>query len=100
MTNREELFKIGEVAKQLGIHDQTIRMYERKGLIKPIRSEHNTRLFTQNDLIKVTTIITLTLELGMNLSGVKIVFSLAKKLSMNNEELLDFIYDHINEFKL
>ena len=100
MADKNKLLKIGEVAKQLGVHDQTIRMYERKGLLKPIRSEHNTRLFTGNDVTKVTTIITLTLELGMNLSGVKIVFSLAKKLNMNNDELLDFIYDHIREFQV
>ena len=100
MADKNKLLKIGEVAKQLSIHDQTIRMYERKGLLKPTRSEHNTRLFTPNDVTKITTIITLTLELGMNLSGVKIVFSLAKKLSMNDDELLDFIYDHINEFQI
>lgn len=98
--DKEKLLKIGEVAKQLGIHDQTIRMYERKGLLKPIRSKHNTRLFTRNDITLVTTIITLTLELGMNLSGVKIVFALAKKLNMNDDELLDFIYDHISEFQV
>lgn len=96
----DKLLKIGEVAKQLGIHDQTIRMYERKGLLKPIRSKNNTRLFSRNDVTKVTTIITLTLELGMNLSGVKIVFSMARKLGMNDDELLDFIYDHVNEFQV
>ena len=100
MADKNKLLKIGEVAKQLGVHDQTIRMYERKGLFKPIRSDHNTRLFNRNDVTKITTIITLTLELGMNLSGVKIVFSLAKKLNMNNDELLDFIYDHIREFQI
>jgi len=100
MVDKSKLLKIGEVAKQLGVHDQTIRMYERKGLIKPIRSDHNTRLFTRNDVTKITTIITLTSELGMNLSGVKIVFSFAKKLNMNDDELLDFIYDHINDFQV
>ena len=100
MDNKNKLLKIGEVAKQLGVHDQTIRMYERKGLLKPTRSEHNTRLFNRDDVTKITTIITLTQEVGMNLSGVKIVFSLAKKLNMNNDELLDFIYDHVSEFQV
>ena len=45
MAEKNKLLKIGEVAKQLGVHDQTIRMYERKGLLKPIRSEHNSRFF-------------------------------------------------------
>lgn len=100
MKKKDDLFLIGEVAKKLGIHDQTIRMYERKHLIKPQRSENNTRLFSKNDVTKITTIITLTQEIGLNLSGVKIVFSLAKKLKMSDDEFLDFIYDHKNEFNV
>ncbi len=95
---KKDRYLIGEVAKQLGIHDQTIRMYERKKLISPQRSEHQTRLFSKNDVTKINIIITLTQEIGLNLSGVKIVFSLARKLKMNDDELLDFIYDHKNEF--
>jgi len=98
MPNSKEKFLIGEVAKQVGIHDQTIRMYERKKLISPERSEHQTRLFTKNDVTKINIIITLTQEVGLNLSGVKIVFALARRLKMTDDELLDFIYDHKNEF--
>ncbi len=96
---RKDLFLIGEVAKKLGIHDQTIRMYERKVLLKPRRTENQTRLFSKDDITKITIIITLTQEIGLNLSGVKIVFALAKKLKMSDDELLDFIYDHTSEFK-
>ena len=96
----KEKFLIGEVAKILGIHDQTIRMYERKMLIKPKRTENNTRIFYKKDITRITLIITLTQEIGLNLSGVKIVFSLAKKLRMSADELLDFIYDHKNEFQV
>jgi MerR family transcriptional regulator/heat shock protein HspR len=96
---RKDLFLIGEVAKKLGIHDQTIRMYERKLLIKPRRTENHTRLFSKDDITKITIIITLTQEIGLNLSGVKIVSALAKKLKMSDDELLDFIYDHTSEFK-
>ena len=99
MPQKEGFFLIGEVAKKLGIHDQTIRMYERKNLIKPLRSDHNTRLFSKNDMTKITIIITFTQEIGMNLSGVKMVFSLAKKLKMTDDELLDFIYDHKSDFQ-
>jgi len=91
-------FLIGDVAKKLGIHDQTIRMYERKNLLKIRRTEKNTRVFNQNDITKITLIITLTQEVGMNLSGVKMVFALAKKLQMSEDELLDFVYDHIGDF--
>ncbi len=94
----KERILIGEVSKQLGIHDQTIRMYERKSLIKPYRSANNTRYFTRADMTRITAIITLTQEVGMNISGVKIVFALAKKLKMSDDELLDFVYDHVRDF--
>lgn len=100
MAQEQKKFLIGEVAKQLGIHDQTIRMYERKKLISPERSKHHTRLFTKNDVTKINIIITLTQEIGLNLSGVKIVFALGRKLKMSDDELLDFIYDHKSEFQI
>jgi len=87
-------YRIGELAKKLGIHEQTIRMYERKHLIKPHRLENTIRIFNENDLTKITNIITMTQELGMNLVGVKMVFALAKKMKMNDEDLWDFIQDH------
>ena len=96
----KQRYLIGEVAKILGIHDQTIRMYERKMLIKPKRTENNTRVFYNSDITRITIIVTLTQEIGLNLSGVKIVFSLARKLKMSADELLDFIYDHKNEFQV
>jgi MerR family transcriptional regulator/heat shock protein HspR len=99
MKRDDGMILIGEVAKNLGIHDQTIRMYERKNLIKPQRTTNGTRLFSKNDMTKITIIITLTQEVGLNLSGVKIVFALARKLKMSDDELLDFIYDHSLEFK-
>ncbi len=94
----ERLYSIGEVAKIVGIHDQTIRMYERKGLIAPERTEKNIRVFSIEDIDQITLIITLTQELGMNFSGVKVVFELAKLLEMSMEDLLDFVSDHTREF--
>ncbi len=94
----ERLYSIGEVAKIVGIHDQTIRMYERKGLISPERTESNIRVFSTEDIDRITLIITLTQELGMNFSGVKVVFELAKQLEMSMEDLLDFVSDHTREF--
>jgi len=99
MKRNDDLVLIGEVAKILGIHDQTIRMYERKNLIKPLRTKNNTRLFSKNDVTRINIIITLTQEIGLNLSGVKIVFALARKLKMSSEELLDFVYDHKSDFQ-
>lgn len=94
----KDYYLIGEVSKVLGIHEQTIRTYERKKLIKPHRSEKNTRLFTTTDILRLNLVTTLTQELGMNLSGVKLVFTLAKKLEMSEEELLNFILHNENNF--
>lgn len=93
-----ELVKIGEAAKLINIHEQTIRDYERKGLIKIQRSANNTRLFSKEDLIRIELIITLTQELGLNLSGVKLVTELQHRLEMSDDELLDFITDNVNIF--
>ena len=91
-------YYIGDVAKRLGIHEQTIRSYERRGLIKPQRTVNNTRIFSEKDILKITNIITLTEEFGMNLVGVKFVFSLTKKLEMNEDDIWDFMQDHKKEF--
>ena len=96
----KDYFYIGQVAKQINIHEQTIREYERRGLIKPERSEKNTRLFTKKNLLQIEIIITLTQELGINLSGVKLIFKLAESSDMNNDELLDFVTDNMPEFQL
>lgn len=89
---------IGEIARELKIHEQTIRDYERKGLISPQRTPKNIRYFSQNDVNRLMIIITLTNELRINISGVKLIFSLADRLGINDDELLDYIHDHINEY--
>lgn len=96
----KKYIKIGEAAKLINIHEQTIRDYERKGLIKIQRSENNTRLFSKAELIKIEIIITLTQEIGMNLSGVKVIMALQEKLNMADDELLDFITDNVNIFQV
>ena len=95
-----EYFKIGEAAKRINIHEQTIRDYERKGLLKIKRSENNTRLFYAADLLRIEIIITLTQELGLNLTGVKIIFALQRELGMKDDEILDFITDNMNDFRI
>ena len=88
-----ELILIGEVAKKLGIHEQTIRTYERDGLLKPFRSLKNTRYFSKQDITRIMIIITLTQEFGLNRSGVSLLFNLAKKHRVKDEDLLEFIED-------
>ena len=91
---------IGKVARKLGIHEQTIRAYERKGLIRPTRTEKGTRVFSNEDTIRIIIIITLTQELGLTLTGVNILLHFAQKHQVNDEELLEFIEDHKNEFHI
>lgn len=95
-----EYIYIGEAAKRINIHEQTIREYERKGLIKPDRSKNNTRLFNRKDLIRIELIITLTQELGMNLSGVNVILSITRHKGMSDDELLDYITDNLSELRL
>ena len=95
----EKKISISGVSKLLGIHEQTIRNYERKHLIKLKRDKNNFRFFTNDDILKISVIIKLTQELGFNISGVRLVFSLAKKLNMSDDELIDFLEDHLNEFQ-
>lgn len=90
----ETLYFIGDVAKIIGIHDQTIRTYERKKLIHPKRTEKKIRVFTEKDITRITLIITLTQELGMTFNGVRLLFALARDSEMQEDELLDFVYDY------
>ena len=96
MKRSKELTTIGAVAKKLGIHEQTIRTYEREGLLKPLRSKKNTRFFSKQDINRIIVIITLTQEFGLNRTGVSLLLSLAKRNDIKDEELLDFIEDHKN----
>lgn len=73
-------FSISAVAKMFSIHQQTIRLYEKEGLITPKRSEGNTRLFSEEDVSRLEEVIYLTHELGINLSGVQMIFKLKKQI--------------------
>ena len=73
-------FSISAVAKMFTIHQQTIRLYEKEGLIAPKRSEGNTRLFSEDDVSRLEEVIYLTHELGINLAGVQMIFKLKKQI--------------------
>ena len=71
---------ISVVAKSYGIHPQTLRLYEREGLLKPSRTEGNTRLYSEEDLRQLEVILNLTRDLGVNLAGVEIVLNMRRKM--------------------
>lgn len=83
---KKGFFSISAVAKMFSVHQQTIRLYEKQGLISPKRSEGNTRLFSENDIDRLEEVIYLTHELGINLAGVEMIFKLKKQMKkMQNE---------------
>lgn len=73
-------FSISAVSKMFSVHQQTIRLYEKQGLINPKRSDGNTRLFTEEDIDRLEEIIYLTHQLGINLAGVEMIFKLKKQM--------------------
>jgi len=84
-------YMISAVAESYGIHPQTLRLYEREGLLKPSRSDGNTRLYTQDDLERLEVILSLTRELGVNLAGVEVVLNMRKRMGEMQRELQEFI---------
>jgi MerR family transcriptional regulator/heat shock protein HspR len=88
---RGKYFMISVVANNYGIHPQTLRLYEREGLLKPSRTEGNTRLYSEDDLRQLEVILNLTRDLGVNLAGVEIVLNMRKKLEQMQSEFAGFL---------
>ncbi|MCX5922116.1 MAG: MerR family transcriptional regulator [Candidatus Dependentiae bacterium] len=80
-------FSISAVAEMFSIHQQTIRLYEKEGLIVPKRSEGNTRLFSEDDISRLEEIIYLTHKLGINLAGVEMIFKLKKQIHKMQKDM-------------
>jgi len=84
-------YMISVVAKAYGIHPQTLRLYEREGLLKPSRTDGNTRLYSEEDLKQLEVILNLTRELGVNLAGVEIVLNMRRKMEQVQLEVGEFV---------
>lgn len=87
MKRRKGYYSISAVAEMFSVHQQTIRLYEKEGLITPKRSEGNTRLFSEDDVNKLEEIIYLTHKLGINLSGVEMIFKQQKRIDKLQREI-------------
>lgn len=83
-------YMISSVAEQYGLHPQTLRLYEREGLLQPSRSEGNTRLYTDDDLERLEVILHLTRDLGVNLAGVEIILNMREKMAEMQKQIQDF----------
>src|SRR5260221_9197372 len=84
-------YMISSVAEQYEIHPQTLRLYEREGLLKPSRSEGNTRLYTSDDLERLEVILHLTRDLGVNLAGVEIILNMREKMGEMQTQIQEVI---------
>jgi len=82
---------ISAVAEQYQIHPQTLRLYEREGLLKPSRSEGNTRLYTDLDLERLEVILKLTRDLGVNLAGVEIILNMRERMEEMQRQIEQFV---------
>src|ERR1700741_2530283 len=98
MKKRAKTFTISAVAEEFEIHPQTLRLYEREGLLKPSRSEGNTRLYTQEDLERLELILSLTRDLGVNLAGVEVVLNMRQRMEDMQREMQQFIEYIEHEF--
>ncbi len=95
-TRGKAAYMISAVAEQYAIHPQTLRLYEREGLLAPSRSEGNTRLYTDEDLERLEIILKLTRELGVNLAGVEIILNMREKMEAMQKQMEGFI-ETLNE---
>jgi MerR family transcriptional regulator/heat shock protein HspR len=84
-------YMISAVAEQYQIHPQTLRLYEREGLLAPSRSDGNTRLYTDEDLERLEVILKLTRELGVNLAGVEIILNMREKMEAMQQQIEQFV---------
>ncbi len=101
MKKKVKTYTISAVAELFEIHPQTLRLYEREGLLKPSRSDGNTRLYEDADIERLEVILSLTRDLGVNLAGVEIILNMREKMNLMQSEFerfLEYLRTHADEF--
>jgi MerR family transcriptional regulator, heat shock protein HspR len=88
---KQGAYMISSVAEMYGIHPQTLRLYEREGLLKPSRTEGNTRLYTDEDLERLEIILSLARDLGVNISGIAIILQMRERMEEMQRQMSDFV---------
>ncbi|HZQ96344.1 MAG TPA: helix-turn-helix transcriptional regulator [Candidatus Sulfotelmatobacter sp.] len=93
MTKRKSkgAYMISSVAEMYGIHPQTLRLYEREGLLKPSRTEGNTRLYTDEDLQRLEFILSLARDLGVNIAGMAIILQMRERMEEMQHQIQEFV---------
>jgi MerR family transcriptional regulator/heat shock protein HspR len=95
---KERTYFISAVASKYNIHPQTLRLYEKEGLLIPSRSKGNTRMFSESDLKRLEFILNLTREMGVNLAGIEIITNMKVKMEKMQEEFTLFLEELKKEF--
>jgi MerR family transcriptional regulator/heat shock protein HspR len=96
--NRPGVFRIGVISERFGIHPQTLRMYEREGLLQPARTNGNTRLYDSDTIERLEIILALTRDLGVNLAGVEVILHMKERMEKMQGEvqnLLTLVRDEV-----
>jgi MerR family transcriptional regulator, heat shock protein HspR len=88
---KQGAYMISAVAEMYGIHPQTLRLYEREGLLKPSRTEGNTRLYTDQDIERLEFILSLARDLGVNISGIAIILNMRERMEEMQRQMQDFV---------
>jgi len=97
-SKKTKKYTISVVAEQYDVHPQTLRLYEREGLIKPSRSAKGTRYYTEEDIEQLELVLNLTRDLGVNLAGVEIILNMREKMRQMQgefERFLQYIHDNL-----
>lgn len=97
---KKAYYTIGTISKMYNIHPQTLRLYEKEGLLTPSRTEGNTRVYTDEDVEKLEFILTLTRDMGVNLAGIEIILRLKSQideLQKNIELLVQLVSSKLNQ---
>src|SRR5215217_3235182 len=100
MKKKVKTYTISAVAELFDVHPQTLRLYEREGLLKPSRSEGNTRLYTDADVERLEIILSLTRDLGVNLAGVEIILNMREKMDAMQHEFerfFEYLRNHMGD---
>ena len=90
-TPKRASYMISAVSEQYQIHPQTLRLYEREGLLKPSRTEGNTRLYTDEDLLRLEFILSLARDLGVNISGMAIILQMRERMEEMQRQIQEFV---------
>lgn len=90
-SKRKGIYTISVVAERFEVHPQTLRLYEREGLLQPSRTDGNTRLYTDEDMERLEVILSLTRDLGVNLAGVEIILNMRDKMDAMQRQMREFV---------